>query len=71
MVKRLYPHKPINDERWTYIQDCAKAAAREAIATGSSAELTALGRAYYEVFANGRADSAAVTVVVNPVNQNV
>ncbi len=71
MVKRIYPHKPINDERWIYIQDSAKAAARDAIATGNTAELTALGRAYYEVFTNGRADSAAVTVVVNPVNQNV
>ena len=71
MIKRIYPHKPINDERWTYIQDCAKAAAREAIATGNTAELTALGRAYHEVFTNGRAGSAAVTVIVNPVDQNI
>jgi hypothetical protein len=63
MVKRIYPHKPINDERWTYIQDCAKAAAREAIATGNTAELTALGRAYHEVFTNGRAGSSDVKVL--------
>ena len=44
---------PITQERWLEIQDNAKAAARLAIQTGDTSDLTALGKAYYEVFTKG------------------
>ena len=62
---RLYPHKPITNDRLDYIQDRAKATARHAIDTGDTSQLTPLSRAYYEVFLNGRANSSGVAVVLN------
>ena len=43
-------HQPITGERWSAIQDGAKAAARAALATNDTKGLTALGRAYFEKF---------------------
>jgi len=36
--------------RWLEIQEIAKAAAKEAVATGVTADLTALGRGYYQKY---------------------
>jgi len=36
--------------RWLEIQEIAKTAAKEAIATGETADLTPLGRGYYQKY---------------------
>ena len=48
----------ISVARLQEIQDNAKAAARAAMATGKTDELTALGRAYYEKYSGTKADAA-------------
>ena len=68
---RLYPNKPITNDRLDYIQDCAKATARRAIDTGDTSELTPLSRAYYEVYTNGRPNSSGISVVLNPMDKHV
>jgi len=45
--------------RWLEIQENAKAAAKEAIATGKTDELTPLGRGYYEKYTGVRIDAVA------------
>ena len=52
-------HNPhVSVARLQEIQDNAKAAARKAMATGKTDELTALGRAYYEKYSGVKADAA-------------
>ena len=45
--------------RWLEIQENAKTAAKEAIATGNTDELTPLGRGYYEKYTGVRLDAVA------------
>ena len=58
MTARTYNDSRITVDRWDEIQNNAKAAARTAIATGKTDELTALGRAYYEVFSGVKVHAA-------------
>jgi len=50
MTDKGYSDSRIRLARWEEIQANAKAAAHTAFATGDTSELTALGRAYYEVY---------------------
>jgi hypothetical protein len=59
--ERRYPNKPITLDRMEYIQDCAKAAARRAIETGDTSELTPLSSAYHYVYKYGRPDESKLT----------
>lgn len=43
-------HHPINETDWREIQEHAKGEARKAVITGSCRGLTALSKAYYEVY---------------------
>jgi len=45
---------PLTGFEWDRIQEHAKESALEAIATGDSSKLTALGRAYYEKYRKER-----------------
>lgn len=45
--------------RWHEIQENAKAAAKEAMATGKTDDLTPLGRGYYEKYTGVRLDAVA------------
>lgn len=45
--------------RWLEIQENAKAAAKEAMATGKTDGLTPLGRGYYEKYTGVRLDAVA------------
>jgi len=45
--------------RWLEIQENAKTAAKEAIATGNTDELTPLGRGYYEKYTGVRLNAVA------------
>jgi hypothetical protein len=45
--------------RWLEIQENAKAAAKEAITSGKTDELTALGKGYYEKYTGVRLDAVA------------
>ena len=49
-----YNDSRIRVDRWEEIQNQAKAAAKLAIATGRTHELTALGRGYYEKYTGVR-----------------
>ena len=50
-MARDHLHQPITNEHWNAIQDNAKAAARRALETGKTENLTALGWAYYDKYA--------------------
>lgn len=43
-------HHPINETDWHAIQEHAKGAARKAVNAGNCKGLTALSKAYYEVY---------------------
>ena len=58
MTAKTYNDSRITLDRWDEIQANAKAAARTAIATGKTDELTALGRAYYEKFSGRKVNAA-------------
>ena len=58
MTEQTYNDSRITVGRWNEIQANAKAAARTAIATGKTDELTALGRAYYEKFSGRKVNAA-------------
>jgi len=45
--------------RWLEIQENAKAAAKEAMATGKTDDLTPLGRGYYEKYTGVRLNGAS------------
>ena len=46
--------------RWLEIQEIAKAAAKEAVATGATADLTPLARGYYQKYAGKHANTVTV-----------
>jgi len=46
--------------RWLEIQENAKAAAKEAVATGKTADLTPLGRGYYQKYIGERVNTVVV-----------
>ena len=57
MIGKTYNDCRISVARLQEIQDNAKAAARTALATGKTDELTALGRAYYEKISGVKANA--------------